>query len=245
MRRLLLLTPLLLFATGCGVLQNSEDEATDEARDVARNAAQRLDSQRPRTAEEVGRSAARLDGVEVMRLTGTSTHDGEGVDVVVRTSGSAYDSWYDAQEIVVRRCFELRVSPKTEWGGEEPRDVDCPDGLALTFAPPPAPPQLPYEELGEKLPKVPKGGRVDEAAVRRALAALDLHPEIRTEVLAEAGQVGILLSLKPNGYDPQDCVLARVRPGATEVWSPTRIQRMPGEGGCSVGYALRPLPPPH
>ncbi|PZG70314.1 translation initiation factor IF-2, partial [Streptomyces sp. NTH33] len=24
-----------------------------------------------------------------------------------------------------------------------------------------------------------------------------------------------------------------------------RIQRMPGEGGCTVGNALDPLPPPH
>ncbi|MFF9894387.1 hypothetical protein [Streptomyces longispororuber] len=123
--------------------------------------------------------------------------------------------------------------------------MSCPDGRPLTFAPPPEPPRLPYEELEAKLPRVPRGGRVDEAVVRRALAALDLRPAIRTEVKADGNRVGVLLSVKGNGYDPQDCLLARVRPGATEVWAPSRVQRMPGEGGCSVGNALDPLPPPH
>ncbi|MGO4754612.1 translation initiation factor IF-2, partial [Streptomyces sp. 2MCAF27] len=124
MRRLLLLAPLLLFAVGCGVVPSSEDEATDAAREVARKAGERLYGQRPRTAEEVGRSASVIDGVEVLRVTGTSTHDGDGVDVVVRTSGSAYNGW-DSEEVDVRRCFAVRVSPKSEWD-EDPRDVDCP-----------------------------------------------------------------------------------------------------------------------
>ncbi|MFB7368851.1 translation initiation factor IF-2 [Streptomyces sp. NPDC056222] len=244
MRRLLLLAPLLLFTAGCGVMQNSEDEATDAAREVARKAGERLYSQRPRTAEEVGRSASGIDGVDVLQVTGTSTHDGDGIDVVVRTSGAAYNRLFDPQEVAVQRCFAVRVSPKSEWG-EDPRDVDCPDGPRLTFAPPPQPPQLPSEELRMKLPRVPEGGRVDEAEVRRTVAALDLDPAIRTEVKAEDGRVGVLLSVKGNGFDAQDCLLARVGPGATEVWVPPRIQRMPGEGGCSVGNALHPQPPPH
>ncbi|MET9880014.1 translation initiation factor IF-2 [Actinacidiphila glaucinigra] len=244
MRRLLLFAPLLLLTAGCGVVQSSQGEATDAAREVARKAGEQLYGQRPRTAEEVGRSASGIDGVEVLRVTGTSTHDGDGVEVVVRTSGSAYNGWLDAEQVTVLRCFAVRVSPKTEWR-EDPRDVDCPEGPALTFPPPPDPPRLPYEELRAKLPRVPKGGRVDEAAVRRTLAALDLHPAIRTEVKADSGRVGVLLSVKGNGFDPQDCLLARVGPGATEVWVPPRIQRMPGEGGCTVGNALDPAPPPH
>ncbi|MEU3607482.1 translation initiation factor IF-2 [Streptomyces sp. NPDC035033] len=244
MRRRLLIVPLLLAAVGCALVRNSEDHATDTARETARKAGERLYGQRPRTAEEVGRSASGLDGVEVLRVTGTSTHDGDGVDVVVRTSGTAYDDRFDAQPVTVRRCFEVRVSPRSEWR-EEPRDVDCPDNPPLTFAPPPEPPPLPYGELSAKLPRVPKGGRADEAEVRRVVAALDLHPEIRTEVAADGDRVGVLLSLKGNGFDPQDCLLARVAPGATEVWTPPRIQRMPGEGGCTVSNALTPLPPPH
>ncbi|MFF9126586.1 translation initiation factor IF-2 [Streptomyces sp. NPDC014889] len=245
MRRLLLLAPLLLFTAGCGVVQSSDDKATDAAREVARTAGERLYGQRPRTAEEVGRSASDIDGVEVLRVTGTSTHDGDGVEVVVRTSGTAYNSWVDIDQVSVRRCFAVRVSPKSKWR-ETPRAVDCPDGLPLTFAPPPEPPRLPSEEeLRAKLPQVPAGGRVDEAEVRRTLAALDLDSAIRTEVKVDGERVGVLLSVKGNGFDAQDCLLVRVSPGAMKVWEPPRIQRMPGEGGCSVGNALNPAPAPH
>ncbi|MEV7872222.1 translation initiation factor IF-2 [Streptomyces sp. NPDC088124] len=192
MRRLLLLAPLLLLTVGCGVVQSSEDEATDAARVVARKAGERLYGQRPRTVEEVGRSASGIDGVEVLRVTGTSTHDGNGVDVVVRTSGSAYNRWRDLEEVTLRRCFTVRVSPKSEWR-EDPRDVNCPDGPLLTVAPPPEPSRLPYEEFRAKLPRVLQGGRVEEAEVRRTLAALDLHPAIRTEVKADGGRIGVLL----------------------------------------------------
>ncbi|MCX4515644.1 translation initiation factor IF-2 [Streptomyces sp. NBC_01619] len=223
MRRLLLLAPLLLFTAGCGMVPSSEDEATDAAREVARKAGERLYGQRPRTAEEVGLSASGIDGVEVLRVTGTSTHDGDGIDVVVRTSGSAYNGWLDPEEVAVRRCFAVRVSPKSEWR-EAPRDVDCPDGPPLTFAPPPEPPRLPYEELRAKLPRVPEGGRVDDAEVRRRLAALDLDPAIRTEVKADSGRVGVLLSVKGNGFDAQDCLLARVGPGVAEVGKPQEME---------------------
>lgn len=244
MRRLLLLAPLMLLTAGCAVVQTAEDEATDAAREVARKAGQRLHSQRPRTAEEVGRSAAGIDGVEVLRVKGMSTHDGDGIDVIVRTSGSGHEGWLDPREVVVRRCFSVGVSPGSAWA-EDPDDVDCPDGPAMTFAPAPEPPRLPYEELRAKLPRVPSGGRADEAEVRRTLTALDLDPAIGTEVKADGARVGVLLLLPGNGFDPQDCLLASVGPGATEVWVPPRIQRMPGEGGCSVGNALHPKPPPH
>ncbi|MFD3553495.1 translation initiation factor IF-2 [Streptomyces goshikiensis] len=244
MRRLLLLAPLLLFTVGCGVVQSAEDKATDSAREVARKAGERLYGQRRRTAEEVGRSASVIDGVEVMRVTGTSTHDGDGVDVIVRTSGSGHKGWLAPEEFVVRRCFTVRVSSDADWG-EDPRDVTCPAGPPLTFAPAPEAPRLPYEELRAKLPRMPEGGRVDEAEVRRALAALDLDPAIRTEVKADGARVGVLLSVKGNNFDAQDCLLARVGPGATEVWVPPRIHRMPGEGGCTVGNALDPKASPH
>ncbi|WP_307133576.1 translation initiation factor IF-2 [Streptomyces aurantiacus] len=243
-RQLLLFATLLLFTAGCAVVQSSDEEATDAAREVARRAGEQLYGQRPRTAEEVGRSASGIDGVEVLRVTGTSTHDGDGIDVIVRTSGSAYNGLVDPEKVVVRRCFVVRVSAKSEWNAD-PHDVDCPDGRPLTFAPPPEPPRLPYEELRAKLPRVPERGRVDETEVRRGLAALDLDPAIRTEVKADGGRVGVLLSVQGDGFDPQDCLLARVSPGATEVWVPSRIQRMPGEGGCTVANALDPMAPPH
>ncbi|ROQ26950.1 hypothetical protein EDD98_6604 [Streptomyces sp. PanSC19] len=243
MRRSLLLVPLLL-AVGCGVVRSAEDEGAAATREVARKAGRQLYGQRPRTAEEVGRSASLVDGVEVLRVTGTSTHDGDGIEVVVRTSGFAYEGLVFPEQYVVRDCYEVRVSPTSEWD-EDPRGVDCPDGPALTFPPPPEPPRLPYDELRAKLPRVPAGGRVDEAEVRRALAALDMDPAIRTEVKEDDGRVGVLLLVPGNGFDAQDCLLARVDPGATEVWAPPRIHRMPGEGGCTVADALNPKPSPH
>ncbi|MFJ5260817.1 translation initiation factor IF-2 [Streptomyces sp. NPDC088387] len=177
-------------------------------------------------------------------MTGTSTHQGDGIDVVVRTSGSAHDGGFGGEMITVERCFSLRVSPRAEWD-ENPVPAKCPDGPAPTFAPPPEPPRLPYDELRAELLQVPGGGRVDEAEVRRTVAALDLGPAIRTEVKSDGARVGVLLSVRGNGHDPQDCLLARVRPGTTEVWVPSRMQRMPGEGGCTVANALDPLPPPH
>ncbi|WP_031018005.1 hypothetical protein [Streptomyces sp. NRRL S-1314] len=244
MRRLLLLAPVSLALTGCGVIQSGDEKATDAAREEATNVGKRLDSQLPRTAEEVGYAASVLDGVEVLRVTGTATNDGDGVELIVRTSGSALESGLDPQTITVRRCFAVRVSPSLEWG-EEARDVDCPDGPPLRFPPPPEPPEVPYAALEAKLPRVPAGGRVDEAEVRRVLDGLDMDPEITTEVKTEDGRVGILLSPPMYRYEPVDCVLAVVEPGETNVWMPSRIQRMPGEGGCSVGNALHPLPPPH
>ncbi|MFG2115219.1 translation initiation factor IF-2 [Streptomyces sp. NPDC048718] len=246
MRRLLVCAPLLLLTVGCGaVFPSAEDKAADAARDVAVAAGKELYGPRPRTAEEVGRSASGMDGVEVLRVSGTSTRDTDGVEVILRTSGTANDEWSQPEQVTLRRCFAVRVSPKTEWG-EVPRGVDCPDGPPLAFAPPPAPPRLPDDqELEAALPRVPKDGRADEAEVRRALATLHLDPAVHTEVAEENGQVGVDLSVDGNHYDPQECVLARVAPGTTEVWVPARIQRMYGEGGCSAHSALHPAPPPH
>jgi len=106
-------------------------------------------------------------------------------------------------------------------------------------------PEIPYERLREALPRVPRGGRVDESKVRSAVASLHLDPAIRTDVQAQGGIVGISLTVKPYLADALDCVRARVAPGSTNVWSPSRIQRMPGEGGCDVGNAIHPMPPPH
>ncbi|NEC53958.1 translation initiation factor IF-2 [Actinospica acidiphila] len=244
MRRLLLLAPVLLASTACGLVKSGDEKATDVARAEATTVGKRLDSQRPRTGDEVGYAASAMDGVEVLRVTGTGTHDGKGVELIIRTTGSALESGLDPQTVTVRRCFSLRVSPSVEWG-EEARDVDCPDGPPLRFAPPPEPPQVPAEALMEKLPRVPDGGHADEAEVRRVLASLDMDPAITTQVKTEDGRVGILLSPPSDHHSPTDCVLAVVGPGGTDVWMPPRIQRMPGEGGCSVNNALHPLPPPH
>ncbi|MEV6105505.1 translation initiation factor IF-2 [Streptomyces sp. NPDC051940] len=244
MRRPLLIAPLVLLTAACGLTPSPEEQAADAARETARALGQRLYGQSPRSRAEVGYSASRVDGVEVMKVTGTSTVEDDGIGVVVRVSGSAQDGWIEPRQVTVERCFTVRVSNRSEWG-EEPSDADCPSGPPLTFAPPPEPPRIPFERVRARMPKVPAGGTVDVAEVRRALRSADLDPAIRTEIGESDGVVGVVLSLPGDGFGAQDCTVVRVAPGETLVWVPTRIQRMPGEGGCGLGNAFHPMPPPH
>ncbi|WP_406016269.1 transposase domain-containing protein [Streptomyces sp. NBC_00984] len=141
-------------------------------------------------------------------------------------------------ELTVVVSFELIDAVLEETRSVQRRLCDLPSRVGVYFLLA----MCLFPEVGYR---VPEGGRVDEAEVRRGLAALNPHPAIRTEVKADGGRVGVLLSVKGNGFDAQDCLLARVGPGATEVWVPPRIQRMSGEGGCTVGNALDPKPSPH
>jgi hypothetical protein len=244
MRQLLLIPLALLLVGGCGVTPSPEKNATDDARDNARRVGDRLYGSRVWPAQDVGHRADDIEGVEVMRVTGTTTAQGDGVGVVIRLSGTALNEWSEPRYITVVRCFELRFSPKTKWGAE-PRDVNCPPGRPLTFKPWPKTSQIPYERLRKALPRIPHGGTVDERKVREAVASLHLDPAIRTDIKADDGVVGVSLRVKPYLDNALDCTLARVAPGRTNVWSPARIQRMPGEGGCDVGNAIHPMPPPH
>jgi hypothetical protein len=243
MRRLLLL-PLALLLAGCGIAPSPEREATDDAREKARRVGERLYGNRVWSAQDVGHRAADMEGVDVMRVTGTTTVRAKGVEVVIRVSGSAPTAWPDTGTITVVHCFALRVSPTTTWD-VEPRGVDCPPGRPLAFPPWPKTPEIPAGRLRKALPHVRRGGTPDERKVRGAVASLHLDPAIRVEIAAQEGMVGVSLKVKPYLDDALDCVLARVAPGATDVWTPPTIQRMPGEGGCDVGNALHPMPPPH
>ncbi|MGI5416741.1 hypothetical protein [Actinomadura luteofluorescens] len=245
MRRFVI--PLVaLLAAGCGQLgQSPESVAADDARKAAERAGDRVYDSRVRPARDMGHRAADLDGVEVMRVTGVSTA-GDGVRLVLRTSGTAPDGgWFATSTITVRRCFELRFSTSTEWQRYGTRQVACPAGGPLAFGPWPKTPEIPSERLRKALPRVPKGGRADEAKVRAAVGSLRLDPAIRREFGTKGGVVGVVLSVKPYGSDVFDCVLARVAPGRTSVWTPPRVQRTAGEAGCSAGNAIDPLPPPH
>jgi hypothetical protein len=233
-----------VLAGACGVLPSPEKAATDDARDNARRVANRLYGSRVWTAQDVGHRADDIDGVEVMRVTGTTTAKRDGVGVVIRVSGTTANDGQEPREVTVVRCFELRISPRTQWDAE-PREVNCPPGRPLTFTPWPKTPQIPDERLRKVLPRVPHGGTVDEQRVREAVTSLHLDPAIHTDITAEDGMVGVSLRVKPYLDDALDCVLAQVAPGRTSVWSPMRIQRMPGEGGCDVGNAIHPMPPPH
>ncbi|MEV4000828.1 hypothetical protein [Actinomadura sp. NPDC049753] len=237
---------VVLLAAGCGQLSRSpEDVAAADARKAAERAGDRVYDSRVRPAQDMGHRAADLDGVEVMQVTGVSTA-GDGVRLVLRTSGTAPEGgWFPSSTITVRRCFELRFSTTTEWRHYGTRQVRCPAGAPLVFKPWPKTPEIPFERLGRALPRVPKGGRADEARIRAAVASLRLDPAVRREFATEGDVVGVALTVRPYASDAFDCVLARVAPGRTNVWTPPRMQRMAGEGGCSAGNAVDPLPPPH
>ncbi|WP_344282985.1 hypothetical protein [Actinomadura napierensis] len=255
MRRPLIVPPIAVLAlvlAGCGETPyrapatTVEDRAAEEARKAADKAGDRLYSSRVRPAQDVAHSAADLDGVEVMKVTGGSTA-GPGIELVLRTSGTASQPWSADAPVTVTRCFALSFSTTTEWHRYGTREVACPPGRPLAFKPWPKTPEIPDERLKKALPRVPSGGTADEAKVRAAVASLRLDPAIRVDVLREGDVVGVALTVKPDPSvdDALDCTLARVAPGRTSVWSPSRIQRMPGEGGCGVGYAVHPQPPPH
>jgi hypothetical protein len=242
MRRSMLVLVSVLLVAGCGT---AEDRATGDARKAADRAGDRLYTSRVLPAHDVAHRAADLDGVEVMRVTGTSTA-GNGVRLVLRTTGTAAeDGWFPSGTITVKRCFELRFSTTADWKNHDTRQVNCPSGKPLTFKSWPKTPDIPSERLEKALPRVPSGGRADEAKVRAAVASLRLDEAIRREFRTEGPVVGVALTVKPYLSDVSDCVLARVAPGRTSVWTPPRVQRMAGEGGCSAANAIDPMPPPH
>ncbi|QFG24893.1 translation initiation factor IF-2 [Actinomadura sp. WMMB 499] len=248
MRRLLIFPVLpLLAVTSCGVAGGTaEGRAADDARATAREVARELYDAADRPAQDIGHLADDIEGVEVLRVR----PDGRaGAAIVVRVSGTGREGWPNEQQTVtLRRCFELRVTEEAEWDAE-PDGVECPARAPLTFAPWPEDPEIPsVEEIGRALPKVPKGGTVREAEVREAVEDLGLDPGIKVQVGSfptVAGVVGVVLTVKPYFGDALDCTVARVAPGGTNVWIPPRVQRLPGEGGCFLGNAVNPLPPPH
>ncbi|TMQ92382.1 translation initiation factor IF-2 [Actinomadura soli] len=243
MRRIMIVLVGLLI-TGCVPGTSVEDRAADDAREKARRVGNALHGGRVWSAQDMGHRAADLDGIDVMRVGGASTGTPEGVLVVVRTSGSAPEDWPDTGTVTVKRCFELRFNRHTEWD-DTPRKVSCPRGEPIRFTPWPKTPEIPSGRLERALPRVPAAGAADEAEVRAAVAALRLDPAVRVEFMTRGAVVGVVLSVRPYLSGALDCVLARVAPGRTAVWSPPRIQRMPGEGGCSAGNAIDPMPPPH
>jgi len=126
--RLFVLIPLALLASGGCALPSPKNDAIADARDRAQQVGDRLDSGGVRSAQDVGHLADDMDAVEVMRVTGTTTAQRDGVGLVIRVSGSAAGGWGEPEEVTVTRCFELRISSKTRSYGDEPRDVDCPHG---------------------------------------------------------------------------------------------------------------------
>ncbi|WP_084262644.1 hypothetical protein [Actinomadura formosensis] len=248
-RAVLLLLPVLLGACGevpySGDAGTSGERAATDARKAADLAGDKIYTSRVQSARDLAHRAADLDGVEVMGVSGASTA-GAGVTLVIRVPGTApQDGPFPAGSVTVRHCFRMRFSTAGEFRRYGTRQVACPPGAPLTFEPWPKTPDIPVEKLEKALPRVPAGGSADEAKVRAAVASLRLDPAIRREFATEGAAVGLVLRVKPYLSDAFDCVLASVAPGRTSVWSPSPMQRMPGEAGCTAANALHPMPPPH
>ncbi|MFC5185700.1 translation initiation factor IF-2 [Actinomadura harenae] len=247
MRRLTPLAGLLLSASvaGCGLVPSAEDQATDVARGKARRMGNVLRGANSLSApQDLAHRASELDDADVLKVSGTSPETG-GVRLVVRVEGQGGES-ANGDEVTVRRCFELAIDRNAEFDTVPPQ-VPCPSNAPLTFAPWPKAPALPSEaRLREALPSVPRGGRADETGIRAAVTRMRLDPAIDAAYLTEGDTVGLALTVRPlHAYGALDCVLVRVAPGETAVFTPSTIQRMPGEGGCSAGNAISPMPPPH
>lgn len=251
MRRVVLLLLPVLLSAACGEVLYSgtggtaEERAAGDARKAADLAGDKIYTSRVRSARDLAHRAADLDGVEVMAVSGASTA-GAGVTLVIRVPGTApQDGQFPAGSVTVKYCFRMRFSTAGEFRRYGTRQVACPSGAPLTFEPWPKTPDIPVEKLEKALPRVPAGGGADEAKVRAAVASLRLDPAIQREFAAEGDKVGLVLRVKPYLSDAFDCVLASVAPGRTSVWSPSPMQRMPGEAGCTAASALHPMPPPH
>lgn len=244
-RRLTPLAGLLLFASGCGVLPSAEDQAVSMARDKARRMGNVLrGSTSLHSARDLAHRASELDDAEVMGVSGTSPESAGGVRVVVRVPGTGTES-FGGDTITLKRCFELRVDGRAVFDTTPPQ-VACPATAPLRFEPWPKTPPLPSEaRLRKAIPRVPIGGVADEAKVRRAVDALHLNPAISARYHTDGDKVGLSLTVHPSTEGAADCVLVRVAPGRNDVFVPSTIQRMPGEGGCDPGNAINPMPPPH
>ncbi|MEV5573320.1 hypothetical protein AB0L06_25025 [Spirillospora sp. NPDC052269] len=236
---------LLLFVSGCGLVPSVEDRAISTAQGKARRMGNVLRGSSFFEAQEVAHRASELDGAEVLKVSGTNPRRGDGVRLVVRVEGQATES-FGGSTVTVRRCFEIHVDGDVEFDATPPQ-VKCPANAPLRFAPWPKKPELPSEaRLRKAIPSAPRGGRADETKIRAAVSRMGLDPAITAEYLTQDDTVGLALTVRPRHVSgPLDCVLVRVAPGKTVVFVPSTIQRMPGEGGCSAGNAISPMPPPH
>lgn len=173
-------------------------------------------------------SAGQHPGVQVLSVTG-QTHWQTGVTLVLKVTGHGVARGFDhvvLHQADVPICFRLRMGPKED---DRDDDIDCPAGASL---PVPRDPSL--QGVDERLRSALEPVGPDEAAVRAAVAGLNLDPAIRRDFAVRDGTVGV--ALRASQYD---CVIARVAaPGQVKLWRPSHTQLSPGELDCSAGLAL-------
>ncbi|MEU9841933.1 hypothetical protein AB0C69_22215 [Actinomadura sp. NPDC048032] len=230
-----------LTAAGCADAA-AQENAADDARNQVKQVVNAMYGTRLVRAGDIGHHIADLKGVEVLRVSGADTGAPGGVRVIVKVSGSAQRSeglFHGPGRVTVDRCYDLAFDGGLgEWDAVPPR-TPCPGGAPPTFAPWPETPPLSATRIERALPKVnalPSGRGVEEKDVRAALARLALHPAIRIETEPQSDfAVGVALVSGTTTTGKGRCVLARVTPGKTKAWVPSRTE---ATRGCNPHTAL-------
>ncbi len=179
-------------------------------------------------AEDYLHTAGQHAGVQVLSITG-ETHWQTGVTLVLRVTGHGQARGFDGvvlQEADVPICFRLQMGPDEDSRDD---DIDCPAGEPLPVTKDPS-----LVGVDERLQSALSLVEPDEAAVRAAIAGMDLDPAIQQSFAAKDGVVGV--ALRASQYD---CVVARVAaPDDVTLWHPSHTQLAPGELSCTGGLAL-------
>ncbi len=173
-------------------------------------------------------SAGQHPDVQVLSATG-QTHWQTGVTLTLKVTGHGVARGFD--QVVLERadvpiCFRLQLGPEKDSHDD---DIDCPTGAPMSV---PRDPSL--QGVDERLHNALNPVGPNEAAVRTAVAELELDPAIQQDFAVQDGVVGV--ALRASRYD---CVVARVAaPGKVTLWRPSHTQLAPGERDCTAGLAL-------
>ena len=179
-------------------------------------------------ADDYVHSAGQHPDVQVLSVTG-QTHWQTGVILTLKVTGHGVARGFDRvvlQQRDVPICFRLQIGPKKDTRDD---DIDCPAGAPL-----PVPKDPSLQGVDERLQSALDPVGPNEAAVRAAVAGLNLDPAIHQDFAVQDGIVG--MALRASQYD---CVVARVAAsGDVTLWRPSRTQLAPGELSCSAGLAF-------
>ncbi|APU16941.1 MULTISPECIES: hypothetical protein [Actinoalloteichus] len=238
-----------VLAAGCSVESRANAAAENAALAVAQELGVELRHSSATRAAEYGRRAA--ESVDLLSLDEARDGETSSVRLVIRTEGRGEAAprpqivpGQTTQVATVVRCYELVFAGDDDEDGRA-LPVDCPaDAEPISYPPLPPTPELPEEFadlLSDALAEAAEREAVSEEQVRAVVDGLSTGEESTRDLAASDGAVGLAFRAG------DDCVLGRVAPGDSAVWTPARVQLQPGELNCSAGEALGMLGsrPPH
>lgn len=257
LRALLVTVALVLLGLSgpLGLLTRTPSQVALAGADAGRQArhAQRVADRgaaRVWSAEQLGRRAGAVPGVEVMSVTGVSTAHAYGVRVVIRVTGHARSG---NVVTAVTSCFELR------YGRLYRRAVAatvCPDQPPLRYPPLPPGPGLPAvgdleARVSAALATVGQSatltGTLRAAALGTVVPGLHLAIGVKVGISTHADAAGLALDAYDPGTFTYSCVLVRAAATGVSAWQVA--PPVPGQNPRCTGYAAaaglgRPGGPP-